>query len=42
MTTACEYEAAMRNFEEGNRLRGMGGEFDRESLVRQRRFESLV
>ena len=31
----CEYEAAMRNFDEGNRLRGMGGEFDRESLVRQ-------
>ena len=30
-----EYEAAMRNFEEGNRLRGMGGQFDRESLVRQ-------
>lgn len=30
-----EYEAAMRNFEEGNRLRGMGGAFDRESLARR-------
>jgi tetratricopeptide (TPR) repeat protein len=31
----AEYEAAMRNFEEGNRLRGMGGAFDRESLARR-------
>jgi tetratricopeptide (TPR) repeat protein len=30
-----EYESAMRNFEEGNRLRGMGGAFDRESLARR-------
>jgi tetratricopeptide (TPR) repeat protein len=30
-----EYESAMRNFEEGNQLRGMGGEFDRESLARR-------
>ena len=30
-----EYEAAMRNFEEGNRLRGIGGRFDRESLARR-------
>jgi tetratricopeptide (TPR) repeat protein len=30
-----EYEAAMGNFEEGNRLRGMGGAFDRESLARR-------
>ena len=30
-----EYESAMRNFEEGNQLRGMGGEFDRASLARR-------
>jgi tetratricopeptide (TPR) repeat protein len=30
-----EYEAAMRNFDEGNRLRGMGAAFDRESLARR-------
>ena len=30
-----EYEAAMRNFETGNRLRAMGGQFDRESLARR-------
>jgi tetratricopeptide (TPR) repeat protein len=30
-----EYEAAMRNFEEGNRLRGMGSALDRESLARR-------
>jgi tetratricopeptide (TPR) repeat protein len=31
----AEYEAAMQNFEEGNRLRGMGGAFDREGLARR-------
>ena len=30
-----EHEAAMRNFEEGNRLRAMGGQFDREALGRR-------
>ncbi len=30
-----EYQAAMRNFEAGNRLRAMGGRFDREGLVRR-------
>jgi tetratricopeptide (TPR) repeat protein len=30
-----EYEAAMQNFEEGNRLRGMGSAFDREGLARR-------
>ena len=30
-----EYEAAMRNFEEGNRLRRMGSAFDREGLARR-------
>jgi tetratricopeptide (TPR) repeat protein len=28
-----EYESAMQNFEEGNRLRGMGGEFNRDNLA---------
>ena len=28
-----EYEAAMRSFDEGNRLRGMGSRFDREGLA---------
>jgi tetratricopeptide (TPR) repeat protein len=31
----AEYESAMQNFEEGNRLRGMGGAFDRDSLARR-------
>ena len=30
-----EYESAMRNFDEGNQLRGMGSEFDREGLARR-------
>ena len=29
------YEAAMRNFEAGNRFRGLAGGFDRESFVRR-------
>ena len=30
-----EYELAMRNFDEGNQLRGMGSEFEREGLARR-------
>ena len=35
-----DYEAAMRNFEAGNRLRARGGHFDRDALVR--RIDQLI